>query len=68
MRLKNPSFDPKGLDAVKGQILAGLAARPGLDYVTFDQLRGFFTKTVDDWPDVYLAEKLAEWGLSVVAG
>lgn len=66
MRIKNPSYDPKGMEGVKAQILTEFSNRPAVESVTFDQLRAFFTKTAVEWPDVYITEKLSEWGFSVV--
>lgn len=63
--IKNPSYDPKGIEAVKAQILLELDSRPNTELVTFDQLRTFFSKTEIEWPDVYIAEKVQGWGLAV---
>jgi hypothetical protein len=70
MRLMNPVYvAPVGpLATFKAQIDAYFANNPGVESVTFDQLRAFFGKTAAQWPDGAVHMQLLAWGYQVAPG
>lgn len=71
MRLINPVYaPPQGpLAAIKTEIDAWFAANSGVQFVTFDQLRGHFANNgypgAVGWTDGEVHGQLIDWGYEV---
>lgn len=73
MNLLNPHYvkattpAEQEVNTYKAQIESWLVNNPDRESVTFDQIRGFFEKTKQEWPDGLIHSRLLKWGYEVGA-